>query len=273
MLEPARGVSTSASRFAVRTASAVAAGVIAGFPLLVAGPAAAASPEVEFSGGGLGLLACGSRPSDGDLTVAAESTVSFVNKLGQNATLRINGRDASRVGQNAEAEVLFHRGTVRVEMVPDCTLNLNNNFESVSVKVLTPGGTQPPSSSPAGSAQPPVGGPAGQEAGDATSGQGDDSGTDESKSPDDPDRASPSGSPSAPAEGGASPSDAGTVEGPAASDDGEGLAAEPVVTVPTSVERGPNGLLAIIAVVCLIGVAAGAIRAIIAQRATRTGIA
>ncbi|MDG4834760.1 hypothetical protein O7627_36450 [Solwaraspora sp. WMMD1047] len=38
-------------------------------------------------------------------------------------------------------------------------------------------------------------------------------------------------------------------------------------------DRGPTGLLALVAAVCVVGVSAGAIRAIIAQRSTRTVVA
>lgn len=263
-----------------RLATILAGGVVAGLPLLAAGPAVAAPPEVDFSGGGLGLLACDSKPSDGDVTVNAESTVVFANRLGQGATLRIDGKDASRVEKGGTSEVLFHRGTVRVEMVPDCMLNLNRTFDAVSVAVLPPNDPTDPASPPDSSGGSSSGGSSaggssgGQGSQGGTSDQANDGGTNGNKAPEGGASASPSSTASAPADGGVSPPDAGNVEGPGTtSGDEQGLAAEPISSVGTSGEGGPNGLLAIIAAVCVVGVMAGAIRAIVAQRATRTSVA
>jgi hypothetical protein len=53
----------------------------------------------------------------------------------------------------------------------------------------------------------------------------------------------------------------------------DGAAAEALASVEPVRESGPIGLLALIATVCVVGASAGAIRAIIAQRASRTGVA
>jgi hypothetical protein len=50
-------------------------------------------------------------------------------------------------------------------------------------------------------------------------------------------------------------------------------AAEPVASMQPLSESGPSGLLALTAIVCAIGVAAGAIRAFVSQRASRATIA
>ncbi|BCB80618.1 hypothetical protein GCM10022251_02350 [Phytohabitans flavus] len=52
-----------------------------------------------------------------------------------------------------------------------------------------------------------------------------------------------------------------------------GVAAEALSSVQPVRKSGPIGLLALIATICVVGVSSGAIRAIIAQRATRTGVA
>ena len=52
-----------------------------------------------------------------------------------------------------------------------------------------------------------------------------------------------------------------------------GPAQEPAGSVEPARNGGSTGLLALIATVCVVGVSAGAIRAIIAQRATRTRVA
>jgi hypothetical protein len=50
-------------------------------------------------------------------------------------------------------------------------------------------------------------------------------------------------------------------------------AAEPVATMEPMPDDGPVGLLAAVAIVCVLGVAVGAIRAIVSQRASRTSTA
>jgi hypothetical protein len=245
----------------------LAAGVVAGLPLLAAGPAVAATPRIDFSGSGAGLLSCRSKPSDSDLTVPAESTVIFVNKIGDVATLRINGRNAARVSKDESTEVLFHRGTVRIEMVPDCGLTLASDIEAVSVTVAASGGA---ASGPSTTGPARPGGSSPADAAGSQSSRG-------SHRPGvvgSPSRGrSASASPSGPAAGGiASPPDAGAGDGTATGDD-EGVAAEPVSTAASSEKDGPNGLLVVIAIVCVVGVSTGAIRAIAAQRATRTSVA
>jgi len=239
----------------------VATGLIVAGPLLPAGPAAAAPPRIEFSRHGLGLLTCTSTPSDDEVTVQAESTVIFENDLREDATLRIDGRDAARVPDDGTAEVLFHRGTVRVEMVPDCGLSLSRDFDAVSVNVVgETGNSRPSSSTPAKSRAP---------GSSATAKSPESRATDRRKTDRGEDSPSPDGNASsstAPAGEGASPSE-DSAEGAAAGDD-QAVAAEPVYADATSGDNGPNSLLAIIAIVCVVGVSAGAIRAIFAQRAS-----
>ncbi|MEU8000622.1 hypothetical protein AB0B66_05535 [Catellatospora sp. NPDC049111] len=273
-----------------RAAAFAAAGLLAGLPLLGASPAGAAEPEaapgVSFSGGGLGLLLCGSKPATTKITVAAESKVRLTNGLGQGATLQIDGKDSADVADGETVEVQFHRGPVKVAMVPECLLNLNPTFEPLTVEV-TSRSTSTPSSS------------------GSTSGQG------SSNSGSTPTR-KPSAKPS-PTKAASQPSSsrstsrndtppAASDEGPEVADptatlfpmpgdgddDGDGVEQSPAtVSVvggdgktldstrvsSTSPDKGPIGLLAIIATVCVVGVSAGAIRAIIAQRATRAEFA
>lgn len=257
----------------VRVGAILATGVVAGLPLLVAGPASAATTQVSFTrGGGLEALSCNSSPSEASVTVPAESTVTFTNRLGTDATLRIDGRDATEVKSDESTDVLFHRGPVQVALVPDCSLlALSKSFETVSVDVVRAGENpaKPPAREPA---EPGSQAPGGGSSGGGSS-SGSSTGTDESPAARGSASASPSSSPSAPADGDASSPDAGTVEGPEAPGGEQGLAAEPLSPVRASSERGPNGLLAIIAAVCVVGVSAGAIRAIAAQRASRTRVA
>ncbi len=249
-------------------------GLVAGLPLLPAAPAAAAPPEISFSRDGLELLSCNSRPSDSELTVSAESTVAFRNRLGEDATLRIDGRDGTRVRNGEASQVLFHRGTVLVQLVPDCGVSLSSKFQGVSVTV-TPAASA--TSGTASSAPAQSGAQSGARS-SAPSGDRDDpgagqAGNDRRASVDGSASAAPNGAPVGPASGGAAPSGAGAAAKPALPGDREGVAAEPLSPAATSGKSGPNGLLAIIAIVCIVGVSTGSIRAIFAQRATRTSAA
>jgi hypothetical protein len=250
------------SRFAVL----VATSVLAGLPLVAAGPAAGAPPRIEFSRDGLQLLSCDSKPSDGGVKVPVESIVTFVNNLDEDATLRIDGQDAARVREDGSTEVLFHRGTVQVQMVPDCGLSLRSDFQAVSVDVVAPSGTpsEPSSSGSAKAGSPSTGSSGGQD----SRGTGSPRARNESAVPDGSMPGSPSDTPAAPAGGGARPS--GGLRG---SGDESGLAAEPLSSEAGLGENEPNGLLIITAVLCIAGVSAGAIRAIVAQRASRTSVA
>ncbi|GAA1416542.1 hypothetical protein ACFQZ4_25435 [Catellatospora coxensis] len=270
-----------------RAAAFAAAGLLAGLPLLGASPAGAVEPEaapgVSFSGGGLGLLLCGSKPATTKITVAAESKVRLTNGLGQGATLQIDGKDSADVADGETVEVQFHRGPVKVAMVPECLLNLNPTFEPLTVEV-TSRSTSTPSGSGSGS----------------TSGQGSSSGSTPTRKP----SAKPSPTKAASQPGTSRSTSRNDTPAPAdehpevteptetlfpvpGDGDGQGVQESPPAAVvggsgemldanrlsSTSPDKGPIGLLAIIATVCVVGVSAGAIRAIIAQRATRAEFA
>ncbi|GAA1635951.1 hypothetical protein ACFQY4_45620 [Catellatospora bangladeshensis] len=259
-----------------RAAAFAAAGLLAGLPLLGAHPATAAEPEaapgVSFSGGGLGLLLCGSKPATAKITVAAEAKVRLTNGLGQGATLQIDGKDSAAVPDGETVEVQFHRGPVKVAMVPECLLNLNPTFEPLTVEVVNKataapsrptGGQSPsatPSRKPSTKPSPKVPSQAGQSP-QAGQGSGQETSSTNGQLPEEPEE----------------------TLFPTPSDEGEEPAVEPSAAVvlgpdeqkmdpaasTSSPDKGPIGLLAIIATVCVVGVSAGAIRAIIAQRATR----
>ncbi|MEU7824074.1 hypothetical protein [Catellatospora sp. NPDC049133] len=272
-----------------RAAAFAAAGLLAGLPLLGASPAGAAEPEaapgVSFSGGGLGLLLCGSKPATTKITVAAESKVRLTNGLGQGATLQIDGKDSADVADGETVEVQFHRGPVKVAMVPECLLNLNPTFEPLTVEV-TSRSTSTPSSSGSTSGQgssnsgsTPTRKPSAKPSPTKAASQ---PGTSRSTSRNDtqapgteePNVADPDVT-LFPTPGEDDEQAGGVEESPAAvsliDKDGDMLNADRASS--TSPDKGPIGLLAIIATVCVVGVSAGAIRAIIAQRATRAEFA
>ena len=246
---------------------AVAAGLGLGFLLglpLLAQPALAeteSGAQVEFDGGGLGLLLCGSKPDRPAVTIKSESKVVFVNNLGQGATLQIDGENGGPISDGQAVEVQFHRGPVAIAMVPDCLLNLggNGSYEPVTVNVTasspSTGGTTgsprvvktrtSPTPKPSASAVPTA---------------SEDPSLDGPLFPTVPDAsgiAAPAGDTLEPG------STVTTPEGPAIS----------LTGTDTPRDKGPIGLLAIIATVCVVGVTVGAIRAIVSQRATRTEFA
>ena len=69
------------------------------------------------------------------MTVPAESKVTFVNRLGQNATLRIGGKTVTSVGANQAVPVVFHHGPVEVSMTISCSAGVVEEFRPVTVGV------------------------------------------------------------------------------------------------------------------------------------------
>ncbi|GAB7041310.1 MULTISPECIES: hypothetical protein [Catenuloplanes] len=262
--------------------------LVAALPLLTGAASATeeSGEEVVFSGGGLIGLACGAKPNVGAVSLPAESTLRVVNQTGYRAKLILDGVTQGEVGKGDAAKVLFHRGPVTVALKPNCVLT--EESASVRVTVRPPVRVAPPpaASKPAEEPAPAVAPPAAPEprSPDATTS-----------------RPTPGGARSTPATAVSSPVPdvpAGTTEsarvpgatpsvvpsdqsplpdplaaplgGGTPGDAVDGVAAEPVAAVVPVEETGPVGLLALIATICVIGVSAGAIRAIIAQRAART---
>lgn len=254
-------------RSARRLAAVLGLGLLVGVPALAA-PALAepeATPQVEFNGGGLGLLLCGSRPDRAAVTVKSESKVVFVNNIGQGATLQIDGENGGPIADGQAVEVVFHRGPVSIAMVPDCLLNLggNGSYEPVTVNVNR---NSAPATGGSKTAVKPRTTPKPKPKPTAAS------------------AALPAGDPSVPAD-----SDLFPIEDPeaagepmpvpdASADSGLGSDGSKTVTTgsafdDTPMDKGPIGLLAIIATVCVVGVSVGAIRAIVGQRASRAEFA
>jgi hypothetical protein len=235
-------------------------------PALMAGAAYAApagQPTVEFSGGSvLNMLVCKSQPSTGRLTVPAESKVSFVNRLGQNATLRMSGKTVTSVGANQAVPVVFHHGPVEVAMTISCSAGVVEEFRSVTVGVSPkPAGAQP--------AAAPTPTSTGRGAGNSTAAaRGAGARATAGTSTPSTEASVPAVDPSAPwataSPAGVPAADAGNGEGggvaPGAADVGDVVAAsgEPV--------HGPSGLLAMIAAVLTVGVGVAAVRAALARR-------
>jgi hypothetical protein len=233
-------------------------------PALMAGAAYAApagQPSVEFSGGSvLNMLVCKSQPNTGRLIVPAESKVSFVNRLGQNATLRMAGKTVTSVGANQAVPVVFHHGPVEVSMTISCSAGVVEEFRSVTVGVTPkavaaqPAAAPSPTSTSRGTGNSTASRGAGARAAGAST-----PATEASETAADPWATS-----AAPTASGVPVADPGNGEGggvaPGAADVGDVVAAsgEPV--------HGPSGLLAMIAAVLTVGVGVAAVRAALARR-------
>jgi hypothetical protein len=280
-----------------RTA-ALAAAVIIGAPLLIGGVAYAEPAEsgrqVVFSGSGLLGVSCAANPSTGSVTIAAETSLRVVNRTGHRATLLLDGSARGEIARGSTAEVLFRRGPVSLSLKPHCVLPQR---KSVRVQVIVPrpsepepppvatdpepptdGGPDGPASRPGAATGGSVFGPApsgGRDGRPSIGGSRDGTGSRNDARDGGPDPGSASEEPGLAADEGdmgngttvpALPSDGESI-------DGVNLAAEPLASVEPMDDKGPIGLLSLIAIVCVLGVSAGAIRAILAQRASRAGIA
>lgn len=239
-----------------RLSAATAIGALVGLPLAV--HASATNPaSVTFTGGTVGDL-CESKPDVARISVQAEQKVRLTNQIGLDATLNIDGSAGSTVTDGETVEVQFHRGPVTLEMVPDCAPDLEKSFEQLTVEVKqNPADARPsaPATAPRPSTKPSVTSPSG--------GHGPDNG-----SPPLPPAAgeplfSEAAIPGADASAGVNLDSPVTVVHPGRSPNGQNLAGD-----TGRVDKRLIGLLAIIAIVCVVGVSAGAIRAIITQRAT-----
>ncbi|MGI5179908.1 hypothetical protein ACQEVZ_26620 [Dactylosporangium sp. CA-152071] len=241
--------------------------------------AAPSTPTVEFSGGSvLSLLVCKSEPSAGSVSVPAESRINFVNRLGQGATLKVDGKPVSTVQPNQAVPVVFKKGPVNVAMTFSCGVGVVEQFKEVSVGVTAP---------PAAPAANPGAGQGGQ-AGRPSSSEGPagaaadaankaitgtrstrkpsanaSSSTGEGTEPVDPSLLGPDATASPAPAAGANPS---------ASTDERVYVEQPVAATGPAT-NAPTGLLALVATVCVVGVGIAAIRAIIAQRSSRASYA
>jgi hypothetical protein len=226
-----------------------------GGALFSPGTAEAATPTVVFHGD-CGLLGVGasSRPDPGSLSVSAGTSVAFVNQLGQSAELMINGADQGSVPADHQVSVAFRAGRVKVSLVPACLLATGG--AGVATITVTPAagpgsptGSKPPSDrrSPDGRTTPTAVG-------------------------------QPTTVPGAPAPPGpAAAPRLDTSVGAIGSDDAnpdpvpttDGVAAVGPARPGPPARHAPSSLLVSVAAICLVGVSIAAVRAVIAQRASR----
>jgi hypothetical protein len=206
----------------------------------------AGGPSISFTGGVLAPVACSSTPDPPGLNLAKSTRVVLVNFTGADATLDLGTGTPIAVGDGAAVSVKFKKGEYRVRMVPDCPGTLQIQAAIVSVgKTMDarphalPG--PPNSAGPAADPSPPA----------TAGGSG----------------PAPAASPSA-APGGRV-GDAETIAGGSAMvEPGQ----EVLVVAPMGDRPDARGarLLAVIATICVFGVTTAIIRAIVAQRTTRS---
>jgi len=274
-----------AARVATAAAALLGAALTVGASPVYAAPSG--GPTVEFSGGSmLNLLVCKSSPSTAKVSVPADTRVTFVNRLGQTANLKVDGSSVAQIGANQAVPVVFHYGPADVSMTFNCGVGVVEEFKSVGITV-TSGGTglkTPPPLVTGGAGSTGAKGTSGIAArnggtpstrsthgggsGAKTSGAGGTSPTDRAATSTDEgtETIDPSllgNDPSAAAAG---------AGGPSAPGNGQ-VYVEAAVPASGTPQNGPAGLLALIAAVCVVGVGIAAIRAIIAQRSTRASYA
>ena len=252
---------------------AVAAAITAGFMSTGSAMAEGDDDTIVFNGS-CGLLGGGllyeSKPDKTDLEVVEGDTVTFVNNLGNKATLHV-GQTEYSVDKDDEKAVTM-TGSAEVLMTPDCALRLGE-FAKVATVSVSPAPEEPTEDS---------GDTAGDTTGsDGTTGSGN-TGTDDGRMgvPDDGDKP-PADDPAA----------KGHVPDPNkqdSSDDSADRADDTVITgtddsgsatdsmraghveaVNTSdATEGASGMLAVLATVCLVGVGIAAVRTMAHNRAT-----
>lgn len=263
---------------AISAASMLAVGGAAGVSIATADePESGGSGAIVFSGdcGTLGLVSARSAPDASELTVEQGSQVSYRNELGTDAELHV-GDEVYDIGSGSSQVFVMNR-SAEVAMVPECH-GLFAEYESAQVKVVAPQADEDESAQEPDEHELP----APDE--DAEAPQGDRQGNGSDESDGAGDGASGGGDAQQgedPAADEAEPADDADAEeeinafGPPPSTDGLGtddtrpVSEEEAVAVdPKAVADGANGLLALVAIICLIGVAAAVARTLLKQRAT-----
>lgn len=255
------------SRLAALSAAAViAAGGAAGVSMATAEePEAGTGSEIVFSGdcGTLGLLSASSIPDASELTVEQGSQVRYTNELGADAELYV-GDEVYDIA-NGSTQVFEMNRSAEVAMVPSCH-GLFAEYDSAQVHVVEAqsdendeSGTE--TEEPDEHVLP---------APDAEDGSEEDAGGEAPAGDDAAAQQGPEDEAPAQDESPAPVEDEVNAFGDPGSDDGafDPAAEDEVVAVdPKAVADGANGLLALVAIICLVGVAAAVARTLLKQRA------
>lgn len=259
---------------AISAASMLAVGGAAGVSIATADePEAGSGSEVVFSGdcGTLDLLSATSTPDTSELTVEQGTQVRYSNELGTDASLHV-GDEVYDIADGS-SQVFEMNRSAEVAMVPDCH-GLFAEYSSAQVRVVESQSGDDESSED-GSGEDVNELPATGSDDEAAQGDPQDHGTGETgadgeaqQGPDPADTADAAEEEPAAEEEvnafGPPPSTEDTGAGgdtPAAQD-------EVVAVDPKAVADGANGLLALVAIICLVGVAAAVARTLLKQRVT-----
>jgi hypothetical protein len=248
-----------------RRSALVLAGVVASVPLWFAAAAHAADPVITFTGVPditASTVSCPSAPDQPTLNVVPGATVDFVNHLGKTATL-ISSTSQQDLDDGQMVPVTFAATSekISIEMLPHCNLDVGVHL-AVQVTVQTP--VANPSTSATAPAPSRTPGPSGLTSAAASPSASKHPGS-VKHTPKHHPMVTPSGSPTLGAAGNGRDADPPmpppTTSTPLA-------IGQPIRAVPGP--RGASGLLTLIATVSVGGVTAAVIRAIVAQRATRS---
>ena len=233
-------------------------------PVLVAAPwafaamADAAPPTITFAATGTVPLACGSHPSVSSLQVKTGTAIVFANNTGVTGTLTVGGVKVSDVDPGMGAVVRLRKGQHEVRLAPQCVVV--NGTDAVVVNVQ-PGaevnGNAPATGDPEPSGEPPA------VMVEPTVPVPDDSPVAAGSRP--------ASVPSRGTAGGTAPTATALPVANPRADEGDSPMESVVIDVkaiPVGDPRDPKDgrLLAVIAAICVIGVTAAIIRAIVSQR-------
>jgi hypothetical protein len=237
----------------------------------------AAESAIAFTGSGIAPLVCTSTPDTGAVTISEGTRITLANFTGADASVETGTQPAVIVGNGVGLSVRFRPGRYTVRMVPSCTVTSTIGAAVVTVVDATAAQPIPGVSPPVLIAPPPPSAGTGTVAPDPTRAPG-------TTTAPPPANTVSSGSPfRRPFEvGGAGTGRAPTepfgtpATGTRADSVLEAAGHEPVIydmlLVPVQQPGDPRDvrLLALIAVICVSGVTAAIIRAIVSQRARGT---
>ena len=270
------------------SAAAVVAAVTAGMMSTGSAYAEGGDDTVVFNGN-CGLIGLGqaSKPDKNSLSITETDKITFVNNLGSKATLLL-GKEKINVPKGGEYTTTLQSSSEAV-MAPDCLTKLTEQADIVTLTVTEAPAADPGSNGSGNSSS----GNSGNSSNSGTSGDSGNSNGSSSQpgSGDDssvPDNGQTPLDGSDPAASGAVPEPDGDKDakddattgddevetsgttGDTGTTTGQTDQVE-AVDVGTIEETGSSGLLALLATVCLVGVAVAAFRTMVAQRAAARG--
>jgi hypothetical protein len=269
---------------AISAASMLAVGGAAGVSIATAEePEAGSGGEIVFSGdcGTLGLMSASSTPDSSEVTVERGSQVRYRNDLGTDAELHV-GDEVYDIDSGA-TQVFEMNRSAEVAMVPTCH-GLFAEYESAQVLVVEAQSEGAQSGEGESGEEPdahelpavdedeaePASGPQDRGTGEGTAQQGPetDADADAGAAEDEAEPEAEKDAEEAEDEVNAFGPPPGTEED--VNSGGEAPAAEEEVVAvdPKAVADGANGLLALVAIICMVGVAAAVARTLLKQRAT-----